>query len=120
MAPGHVTRQEPRARKGEAMTFEEVLDQAIAMLQRRGRLTYRTLKLHFQLDDEHLEALKDELIYGQRLAMDEDGRVLVWMGGADVPPSTTPPVPQATRAPQAVAAPALPPPAAERRQLTVL
>ena len=25
------------------MTFEEVLDQAIAMLQRRGRLTYRTL-----------------------------------------------------------------------------
>jgi hypothetical protein len=25
------------------MTFEEVLDQAMAMLQRRGRLTYRTL-----------------------------------------------------------------------------
>ena len=23
------------------MTFEEILDQAIAMLQRRGRLTYR-------------------------------------------------------------------------------
>ena len=50
------------------MTFEEVLDQAMAMLQRRGRLTYRTLQLHFQLDDAHLEALKDELIYGQRLA----------------------------------------------------
>jgi hypothetical protein len=49
------------------MTFEEVLDQAMAMLRRRGRLTYRTLKLHFQLDDEHLEALGDELIYGQRL-----------------------------------------------------
>jgi hypothetical protein len=31
-------------RKGGAMTFEEVLDQAIALLQRRGRLTYRTLK----------------------------------------------------------------------------
>jgi hypothetical protein len=25
------------------MTFEEILDQAIAMLQRRGRLTYGTL-----------------------------------------------------------------------------
>jgi hypothetical protein len=25
------------------MTFEEILDQAIAMLQRRGRLTYSTL-----------------------------------------------------------------------------
>src|SRR5215475_13756994 len=65
------------------MTFEEVLDQAIAMLQRRGRLTYRTLKLHFQLDDEHLEALKDELIYGQRLAVDEDDRVLVWTSDTD-------------------------------------
>ena len=31
------------------MTFEEVLDQAIAMLQRRGRVTYRTLKRQFQL-----------------------------------------------------------------------
>ena len=31
------------------MTFEEILDQAIAMLQRRGRLTYRTLKLQFHL-----------------------------------------------------------------------
>jgi len=74
--------------------LEEVLDQAMAMLQRRGRLTYRTLKLHFQLDDEHLEALKDELIYGQRLAVDEDSRVLVWTGGAEVPPSSTLPVSQ--------------------------
>jgi class 3 adenylate cyclase len=111
------------------MTFEQVLDQAMAMLQRRGRLTYRTLKLHFQLDDEHLEALKDELIYGQRLAADEDGRVLVWTGGAEVPPGTTPPGPQpaqslplqAAHAPWAATAPAAPPsPDAERRQLTVL
>src|SRR6516162_5101147 len=100
------------------MTFEEVLDQAIAMLQRRGRLTYRTLKLHFQLDEEHLEALKDELIYGQRLAVDEDGRVLVWTGGAAPAPQ---PAPQ-----EAVLAQPVPPaaapssPDAERRQLTVL
>jgi hypothetical protein len=111
------------------MTFAEVLDQAMAMLQRRGRLTYRTLKLHFQLDDEHLEALKDELIYGQRLAVDEDGRVLVWTGGADMPPGTIPPGPppapaftsQTSPAPREAAAPAVPSPAdAERRQLTVL
>ena len=62
------------------MTFEEVLDQAMAMLQRRGRLTYRTLKLHFQLDDEHLEALKDELITANawrwmRTAVSWSGRV---------------------------------------------
>src|SRR4030095_14136648 len=33
-----------------AMTFEEILDQAIAMLQRRGRLTYGALKRQFDLD----------------------------------------------------------------------
>jgi hypothetical protein len=86
------------------MTFEEVLDQAMAMLQRRGRLTYRTLKLHFQLDDEHLEALEDEMIYGQRLAADEDGRVLVWTGGADVPSSTTSAGPQPAQPPGGQAA----------------
>jgi hypothetical protein len=31
------------------MTFEEILDQAIAMLQRRGRVTYQTLRLQFQI-----------------------------------------------------------------------
>jgi hypothetical protein len=31
------------------MTFEEILDQAIAMLQRRGRLTYGGLKRQFQI-----------------------------------------------------------------------
>src|SRR5881409_2957676 len=62
------------------MTFEDVLDQAMSMLQRRGRLTYRTLQRQFQLDDAALEDLKEELIYGQRLAVDEDGRVLVWSG----------------------------------------
>jgi hypothetical protein len=44
------------------MTFEEMLDQELAMLQRRGRVTYRALKLQFGLDDDHLEALKDELL----------------------------------------------------------
>jgi hypothetical protein len=36
------------------MTFEEILDQALAMLQRRGRVTFRTLQLQFQLDNDHL------------------------------------------------------------------
>src|SRR2546425_226231 len=111
------------------MTFEEVLDQAMAMLRRRGRLTYRTLQVQFHLDEAHLEALKDELIYGQRLAVDEDGRVLVWTGGAEVPLSATAPVPQsaplfipqeAHLAPTAPLPTAPPPPEAERRQLTVL
>jgi len=70
------------------MTFEEILDQAIAMLQRRGRLTYGALKRQFQLDDAYLDDLKAELIEGQRLAADEDGRVLVWTGGASPPPAS--------------------------------
>jgi class 3 adenylate cyclase/tetratricopeptide (TPR) repeat protein len=68
------------------MTFEEILDQAMAMLQRRGRVTYRTLKRQFQLDDEALEDLKIELIKGQRVASDEDGEVLVWSGAAATAP----------------------------------
>jgi hypothetical protein len=54
------------------MTFEEVLDQAIAMLQRRGRVTYRSLKLRYQLDDELLAGVTDELISAERVAVDED------------------------------------------------
>jgi class 3 adenylate cyclase/tetratricopeptide (TPR) repeat protein len=78
------------------MTFEEILDQAMAMLQRRGRLTYGTLKRQFQLDDTALEDLKNELIYGQRLAVDEEERVLVWTGeplSASPPTIASPPVP---------------------------
>ena len=58
------------------MTFEELLDQAIAMLERRGRVTYRALKRQFQLDDDVLEDLTAEIIKAQRLAIDEDGEVL--------------------------------------------
>src|SRR6266851_1041483 len=78
------------------MTFEEILDQAIAMLQRRGRLTYGTLKRQFQLDDAALEDLQNELIKGQRLARDEDGAVLVWTGAAVLPPAPAPTPPPAT------------------------
>jgi class 3 adenylate cyclase len=67
------------------MTFEEILDQATAMLQRRGRVTYRALKLQFQLDGEQLEALKEELIEAERVAVDEGGKVLVWSGGPTTP-----------------------------------
>src|SRR6516165_8139601 len=64
------------------MTFEEILDQAIAMLQRRGRVTYRTLQRQFQLDDAALDDVKHELIEGQRVAVDERDTVLVWTGDA--------------------------------------
>ena len=90
------------------MTFEEVLDQAIALLQRRGRVTYRTLKRQFQLDDAALEDLAVELIKGQRLAVDEDGDVLVWRGAAASPPAAAvPPPPAPASAPLAYTPPYL-------------
>jgi class 3 adenylate cyclase/tetratricopeptide (TPR) repeat protein len=74
------------------MTFEEVLDQAIDMLRRRGRVTYRALKRQFDLDDAYLEDLKEELIEGQQVAVDENGKVLVWTGEA-VSPTAFPQAP---------------------------
>src|SRR6516165_3743755 len=74
--------------------FHAVAD-TIAMLQRRGRLTYRTLKREFQLDDAALADVKYELIRGQRLAQDEDGEVLIWTGDTGsvaAPAPTTAPV----------------------------
>ena len=61
------------------MTFEEILDQAMAMLQRRGRVTYQTLQLQFQLDAERLEALKDALLYMSPQVHNDAGRGLIWM-----------------------------------------
>ena len=40
------------------MTFEEMLDQALAMLQRRGRVSYRALQRQFALDEDALTISK--------------------------------------------------------------
>src|SRR6516164_2854990 len=109
------------------MTFEEILDQAIAMLQRRGRLTYGTLKRQFQLDDAALEDVKNELIEGQRVAVDERGNVLVWVDTASpavpVPSPTTPTQTPLTYTPSYLAEKILTLRSAlegERKQVTVL
>ena len=62
------------------MTFDETLAQVIGLLQREGRVSYRALKRRFVLDDEYLEDLKVEIIQAKKLAIDEDGTVLVWKG----------------------------------------
>ena len=45
------------------MTFEEILDQALDMLRRRGRVTYGVLKRQFALDEAYVAGLKDALLY---------------------------------------------------------
>ncbi len=62
------------------MDYDGLLDQVLALLQQEKRLAYRVLKRRLQLDDETLEDLKDDLIYAKHLAMDEEGKVLVWVG----------------------------------------
>jgi class 3 adenylate cyclase len=106
------------------MTFKEVLQQVIDWLEQDGRLSYRALKRQFDVDDEYLEDLKEELIYSKRLAVDEDGRVLVWTGGAETISVSEPlsPAPDAQEGPRTSTATesAAPAPEAERRQLTVM
>jgi class 3 adenylate cyclase/predicted ATPase len=70
--------------KGRPMTFDAILDQAIEMLRRHGRVTYRALKRQFSLDDEYLEDLKDAILFVYPV-VDADGRGLVWTGDP-VPP----------------------------------
>src|SRR5262245_37801293 len=64
------------------MDLYEVIDHVAALLQKRGRLTYQALTYQFQLDEAGLGALNAELIDGQRVAVDEDGKVLVWKDAA--------------------------------------
>jgi class 3 adenylate cyclase/tetratricopeptide (TPR) repeat protein len=68
------------------MTFEEILNQAIALLQRQGRVSYRALKRQFDLDEAYIEDLKLELIEVHQVAVDQNHTMLVWTGGATAPP----------------------------------
>jgi len=110
------------------MTFEDILDQAIAMLQRRGRVSYRAFQRQFQLDDAYLQDLAAEIVEVLQLAVDQDNTMLVWTGGSSVPAPVSPP-PSRTPFPDSQE-PHLTPrgsapdvqhaPEAERRQLTVM
>ena len=111
------------------MTFYEMLEQVVALLQRHGRLSYRALKVEFELDDDRLDLLKAELIDIQHVARDQDGRMLVWTGGTEIPSlasaSASPPpvqqvITQQDLSTQLESSPAPHSPDAERRQLTVV
>ena len=105
------------------MKFSEIIDQASELLQRKGRLMYRSLQREFDLDDEALEDLKAELIEAQELAIDKDGKMLVWVGDASSQETAPQPVDAPAVAPTASTPSAQPEraaPASERRQLTVM
>jgi class 3 adenylate cyclase len=110
------------------MDFYEVVGQVRVLLQRQGRVSYRALKRQFGVDDAYIEDLKEEIIHAQRLAVDEDNRVLVWTGEAETAQAvnsqtaqpTPQPVVQAQPATQVKPLSTASPPDAERRQLTVM
>jgi class 3 adenylate cyclase/predicted ATPase len=111
------------------VTFDEVLEQALEMLCRRGRVSYRALKVQFQLDDTLLEILKDEIVEVHQLARDQGGKMLVWTGDTASPsvPASSP-GPDQGRAPLTYTPPYLaekiltsrPALEGERKQVTVL
>jgi hypothetical protein len=51
-----------QTRGGVIVTFEEVLTQAMAMLQRQGRVSYRALKRQFDLEDSYLAQTPPDLV----------------------------------------------------------
>src|SRR5438445_4972905 len=110
------------------MTFDDILAQVVALLQRQGRVSYRALKVRFDLDDEYLDILREELLYVHPV-IDDQGKGLVWTGavaGTGAPAPQPPQSIQASRDPHEPPAPIISPPTtpptpdAERRQLTVL
>src|SRR5262249_54338106 len=109
-----------------AMDYDALVAKVIELLQREKRVPYRALKRRFDLDDEYIDDLKIDLIEAKRLAVDENDRILVWIGEArEVISQGTQPTPQPgvqdQPAPQVTPLPTAPPsPDAERRQLTVI
>ena len=104
------------------MKFSEIVKETREWLQREGRVSYRALTREFELNEETLEDLKEELIDILELAADKNGKMLVWTGG-EIAEET---VSQPTESPDSELpfSQAVPPeqetPAGERRQLTVM
>jgi class 3 adenylate cyclase len=110
------------------MDYDALLSQVIALLQRQGRVSYWALKRRFDLSDNDIEGLQDELIYAQQVARDEDNRILMWSGETEEASGSTS-QPEQTKQPdtqesQPISVEPLPteprPREAERRQLTVM
>ena len=83
------------------MTFDEVLDQVRELLRMRGRVSYQSLKVRFTLTDQFLEGVKVDLIKAERVAVDEDGEVLVWVGQGSLASRVPSPEPKPLPSPDA-------------------
>jgi class 3 adenylate cyclase len=92
--------QEQRMGRRGGMDFVAVVDQVIALLRQRGRVTYRTLQRQFQLDADALADLLAELRYAHRDVLREDEQGVVWIGDVHAtPPAPTTPAAEPAPAP---------------------
>src|SRR5207247_9631885 len=90
----------------KTMTFDDILDQVIALLKRQGRVSYGALKRRFDLDDAYLEDLKGEILFAYPV-VDEDGRGLVWTGDTASAQAVVSPPAETTHPPAAQEQPSL-------------
>jgi class 3 adenylate cyclase/predicted ATPase len=118
------------------MGFLDRLTLATALLQREKRISCRAFGRILELDDECLEDLKFELVHVRRLAIEQDGGVLIWAEQPEItarahltpsaaervsPPAAEQVSSQIVEHPERVATPAETTSAeGERRQLTVM
>lgn len=79
------------------MDFYAVLDQVVKLLRSRGRVSYRALKRQFDLDDELLADLKDELLSAQYPVVEDGDRGLLWTDETATP--ANPPLPSPRKRP---------------------
>jgi len=82
------------------MDFVTLVDQVLALLRQRGRVTYRTLQRQFQLDADALADLLGELRYAHQEALHEDEQGLIWTDEArPTPPALARPAAPGAQAP---------------------
>ena len=60
--------------------FKGILAQVVEWLQQDGRVSYRSVKRQFDLDDTYFEDLKEGLLYTHAEVVEDDGRGFVWTG----------------------------------------
>ena len=97
------------------MDYDELVAKVIELLQREKRIPYRSLKRRFDVDDDYVADLKIDLIEAKRLAIDENDRILAWIGDAQegtsqVAQPTPQPATQEQPSPQTLPLPTASPP----------
>ena len=103
------TRQVIPQAAGSESRFHSLLRAVIALLQRERRVTYRELKYIFLLNESEAQELGQELIL-KALALEEEGKLLVWVGDSQATPLTSAIIQRQTGASEAslIQAPAIP------------